>query len=41
MRKALESKLFNYKNKYKDLVQVISDHEKKMEKLVKIINSVN
>jgi hypothetical protein len=41
MKKNLESKLHNYKSKYQDLVKVISDHEKKMEKLVGIINSVN
>ncbi len=33
--------LNNYKNKYKDLVKVVSEHEKKIEKFVEIINTVN
>jgi hypothetical protein len=40
MKRALESKLYNYKNKYQDLVKVLSDHEKKMDKFIGILNSV-
>jgi hypothetical protein len=40
-KRQLELKVSAYRNKYKDLVKVVSDHEKKIEKFVSIINSVN
>jgi hypothetical protein len=41
MKKAMETKLQNYKIKYNDLMRVVTTHEKKFEKLVHTINSVN
>jgi hypothetical protein len=42
MKKAkLEQKLNLYKARYKDLISVVSEHEKKIEKFVTIINSVS
>jgi hypothetical protein len=40
MKKAMETKLQNYKIKYNDLMRVVTTHEKKFEKLVQTINSV-